>query len=119
MVFLAIYVLAGIAVAFYLPSLLRPLDYNSYIRELKMKLPVMKCFHLSDRGQPKKEEAGFAPRHAQHCNARMCEHQVLPMLSHALASPTILGWACVFCNEQFENYPVAHGVENTVETLAG
>jgi len=40
MVSFAICIVAAIAVCFYLPSLLRPLDYNWYVRELKMTLPV-------------------------------------------------------------------------------
>jgi hypothetical protein len=40
MVSFAISIVAAIAVCFYLPSLLRPLDYNWYVRELKMSLPV-------------------------------------------------------------------------------
>jgi hypothetical protein len=40
MVSFAICVIAAIAVCFYLPSLLRPLDYNWYVRELKMSLPA-------------------------------------------------------------------------------
>jgi hypothetical protein len=40
MVSFAISVVAAIAVCFYLPSLLRPLDYNWYVRELKMSLPA-------------------------------------------------------------------------------
>jgi hypothetical protein len=40
MVSFAISIAAAIAVCFYLPSLLRPLDYNWYVRELKMSLPA-------------------------------------------------------------------------------
>jgi hypothetical protein len=40
MVSFAIGIVAAIAVCFYLPSLLRPLDYNWYVRELKMSLPA-------------------------------------------------------------------------------
>jgi hypothetical protein len=42
MVSFAICIVAAIAVCFYLPSLLRPLDYNWYVRELKTSLPVTK-----------------------------------------------------------------------------
>jgi len=40
MVTFAISIVAAIAVCFYLPSLLRPLDYNWYVRELKTILPA-------------------------------------------------------------------------------
>jgi hypothetical protein len=49
MVSFAISIVAAIAVCFYLPSLLRPLDYNWYVRELKMNLPVTQDTAYLDR----------------------------------------------------------------------
>jgi hypothetical protein len=48
MVTFAICIVAAIAVCFYLPSLLRPLDYNWYVRELKTSLPVTENTHYPD-----------------------------------------------------------------------
>jgi hypothetical protein len=56
--------------------------------------------------------------HLKH-NARICGHELIPVLSRDLGSEEIQGWECIFCNERFENYSAARQNAEPLSSFAG
>jgi|HubBroStandDraft_5_1064220.scaffolds.fasta_scaffold784942_1 hypothetical protein len=52
-------------------------------------------------------------------DARVCGHELIPVLSRNLGAEEIQGWECIFCNERFENYSAARHNAEAVSAFAG
>jgi hypothetical protein len=63
-----------------------------------MKPSVAACASFSDLRQ-RSELVSVRSHDAQMHSARICGHQLIPVLSRDLGSDEIQGWECIFCNE--------------------